>query len=94
MMFGGDDEITHASFFGEADPFIRIECHRVEFPCDLLVIDRDRDLGHALDMLPVSAILFALPGAAQPGIDSPVDKHAETRFPPPTQSGVDFPGFR
>ena len=88
VMFRGDDEVSHAGFLRELDPFIRIELRGVEFPGDFLVIDGDRNLGHALDVLAVAAVFSAIPRAAQIGIHAPMHEHAEAGIAPPAKAGI------
>ena len=78
VMFGGDDEILHASGFGEGDPRFGVEVDGVELMGAFAIFgDGDVEALHDPFGFGVRGDLLAFPFAGEGGVRAPVDEHAE-----------------
>ena len=83
VMLGGDDDVSHAGFFGEFDPGIGIELHRIEMAGDIFAIILDWNLQDGrLNVLGIPAALSALVNIPQPRINAPMNEHAKASLAP------------
>jgi hypothetical protein len=85
VVFCGDGDLAHPCFLRQLNPFVGIEFGRVEL-VDKLLVFVNGNLGVVHDPLSDARDSFAFPFTSGDCVESPVDEHAELRFPPPSKS--------
>src|SRR6185295_19810140 len=87
VVFRGDHDVSHASFFGDPCPLIGVEFSWVEYPGNLLAVlrDRDTDVVHQPLCIGTRAASFVL--ATKRRVHPEVQEQTKGGFAPTCQRG-------